>query len=61
MCQPGRPGPISLSQNASPGLGSLPEREVPRIVFFVFVHIDPRPIFHSGEIAFGEFSVAGKS
>ena len=43
MCQPGRPGPIAVSQDGSPGLRALPEREVADVVLAVLVGLDPLP------------------
>ena len=41
MCHPGRPGPIAVSHDGSPGLGALPEREVADVVLRVLVGLDP--------------------
>ncbi len=43
MCQPGRPGPIAVSHDGSPGFGRLPQREVADVVLAVFVGLDPLP------------------
>ena len=40
MCQPGRPGPIGVSQDGSPGFGPFPEREVADVVLAVVVRLD---------------------
>ena len=60
MCQPGRPGPIGRVPEASPGFGRLPQGEIAGAVFFIFVHIDARAIFHSRKIFLGKLAVAGK-
>ena len=41
MCQPGRPGPMAVSQDGSPGFGALPQREVADVVLAVLVGLDP--------------------
>ena len=41
MCQPGRPGPIAVSHDGSPGFGALPQREVADVVLAVLVALDP--------------------
>ena len=40
MCQPGRPGPIAVSHDGSPGFGALPEGEVADVVLAVLVGLD---------------------
>ena len=41
MCQPGRPSPIAVDHDGSPGLGALPQREVADVVLGVLVGLDP--------------------
>ena len=43
MCQPGRPAPIAVSHDGSPGFRCLPEREVTDVVLAVLVGLDPLP------------------
>ena len=44
-----------------PRLGSLPKGEVASVVFFVFIHVNPRAIFHSGKVFFRKLAVGGKT
>ena len=43
MCQPGRPGPIAVSHDGSPGLGPFHSGEVADVVLAVLVGLDPLP------------------
>ena len=60
MCQPGRPGPISVSQNGLARLGSLPEGEVVDAFLFVFVGVAAGPRPEVLEIDLGEPAVGGE-
>ena len=42
MCQPGRPGPISVSQLCLALFGSLPQREVAGVILLVLVGVHAR-------------------
>ena len=41
MCQPGRPSPMAVVHDGSPGFGALPQREVADIVLGVLVRLHP--------------------
>ena len=43
------------------GFGGLPKRKVAGTVFFIFVHVDARAVFHAAEIFFREFAVSRKT
>ena len=58
------PARATWSDDALPrslaGLGCFPECKVASVVFFVFVNINSRAVFHAGKISFGEFAVSRK-
>src|SRR5512147_2650386 len=66
----GHDGALDVPAGASRTYGRLPEmlagfrrfpqREVARIVLFVFVNVDPRPVFHTSEIFLGKLAVFGE-
>ena len=60
MCQPGRPGPISVSHLRLARFRRLPQREVAGVVLVVFVHVHPRAIVHAREVLLRELAVLGK-
>ena len=59
MCQPGRPGPIFVSHEASPGLGAFHNAKS-RALSFSYVNVDPRAVFHSSKIFLRQFPVCRK-
>ena len=60
MCQPGRPGPIGVSQKCSPGFGRLPQRKIARALLFVAVLVDARTGLNSATVNLRELAVFGK-
>ena len=60
MCQPGRPGPMARLPEKFARLGSFPEREIARVVFFVAIDIHARAGLHAGDVDFGKLSVVAE-
>ena len=60
MCQPGRPGPISVSQKGSPGFGCFPKGEVVDALLLVLVGLHPLPRLEFVQADLGKPPVGGE-
>ena len=57
---PGTPRPNCRLPRSLARLGRFPQREIARAVFFVFVDIHARAVFHAGKIFFRQLTVLRK-
>src|SRR4051812_27419279 len=55
------PRPDRTLPERFPRLGSLPQSEIASVVFFIFINVNPRAIFHSGKVFFRELAIGRKT